>query len=128
LTTRYDLEHFNPPAPVVQVTLRNPESGKMVSDIPLLLDTGADVTLLPRAMVVSIGVSILADQQYELVGFNGNKSSSNVVILDMIFLKRVFRGRYLLIEEEYGILGRDIINHVVILLDGPKQQWSEYTP
>jgi hypothetical protein len=46
-------------------------------------------------------------------------------MLDVLFLQRAFRGRYLLIEEERGILGRDILNHVIVLLDGPRQQWSE---
>ena len=35
---------------------------------------------------------------------------------------------YLLIEEGRGMLGRDILNHVAMLLDGPRQQWSEYSP
>jgi hypothetical protein len=33
-----------------------------------------------------------------------------------------------LTEEERGILGRDILNHVMVLLDGPRQQWSEHLP
>ena len=46
----------------------------------------------------------------------------------MLFLRRAFRGRYLVIETERGILGRDILNHVTVLLDGPQQQWSEHIP
>jgi hypothetical protein len=49
-------------------------------------------------------------------------------MLDMLFLRRAFRGRYLLIEADCGILGRDILNHVAMLLDGPRQQWLEHTP
>jgi hypothetical protein len=124
----YDASHFDPPAPVARVMLRNPRSGATVSDVLLLLDTGADVTLIPRMMVERLGVSLLADQQYELMGFDGSKSFTSVVMLDMIFLRRVFRGRYLVIEEERGILGRDILNHVTVLLDGPQQQWSEQAP
>jgi hypothetical protein len=40
----YDASHFDPPAPVASVTLRNSHSGATVSDVQLLLDTGADVT------------------------------------------------------------------------------------
>jgi hypothetical protein len=32
------------------------------------LDTGADVTLLPRIAVEQLGVPLLAGQQYELTG------------------------------------------------------------
>ena len=122
----YDGSHFAPPAPVARVTLRNTQSGALVSDVLLLVDTGADVTLLPRIAVDRLGVPLLADQRYELMGFDGSKSFAPVVMLDMILLARAFRGRYLLIEEERGILGRDILNHVTLLLDGPRQLWSEH--
>ncbi len=124
----YDASRFDPPAPVARVTLRNPQSGATVSDMLLLLDTGADMTLLPRTAVERLGVPLLADQHYELTGFDGSKSFASVVVLDMIFLRRAFRGRYLLIEEDHGILGRDILNHVTLLLNGPQQQWSEHSP
>jgi hypothetical protein len=124
----YDASHFDPPAPVARVTLRNPHSGATVSDVLLLLDTGADITLLPRTAVEPLGIPLLASQQYELMGFDGSKSFAPVVMLDVLFLKRAFRGRYLLLEEERGIMGRDILNHVLLLLDGPQQQWSEHAP
>jgi len=62
------------------------------------------------------------------MGFDGSKSFAPVVLIDMIFLNRAFRGRYLLTEHDYGILGRDILNHVTLLLDGPRLQWSEHVP
>jgi predicted aspartyl protease len=124
----YDASHFEPPAPVARVTLRNPHSGVLIPDVLLLVDTGADVTLLPRLAVEGLGVPLLANQSYELMGFDGSKSFAPVVMLDMIFLARAFRGRNLLIEADRGILGRDILNHVTLLLDGPQQQWSEQVP
>ena len=124
----YDASHFNPPAPVAQATLRNPLSGATISDVLLLVDSGADVTLLPRKAVEGIGVPLIAGQGYELIGFDGSKSLAPAVTLDMIFLKRIFRGQYLLIEEERGILGRDILNNIALLLDGPGQRWQEHTP
>jgi hypothetical protein len=124
----YDASHFDPPAPVARVTLRNPVNGATVSDVLLLLDTGADVTLLPRNVVEPLGVPLPAGGHYELVGFDGSKSFAPAVILDMLFLKRTFRGRYLLIEDNRGILGRDILNHVSLLLDGPQHEWSEEAP
>lgn len=124
----YDGANFDPPAPVAEVVLRNPESGTNVPGVLLLVDTGADVTLLPRRAVEQLGVSPLADQRYELMAFDGSKSFASVVILELLFLKRAFRGRYLVVEGERGILGRDILNHVTLLLDGPNRQWSEHSP
>jgi hypothetical protein len=48
-----------------------------------------------------------------------------VADLDMIFLGRVYRGRYVLIDSSQGVLGRDVLNHLAILFDGPGKQWSE---
>lgn len=124
----YEVSLFDPPAPVARVVLRHPDFGTTVSDVLLLLDTGADVTLLPHASVEALGISPTANVHYELMGFDGNKSLASVVWIDMIFLNRTFRGRYLLTEDECGILGRDILNHVILLLDGPQQQWSEQVP
>ena len=124
----YDASHFSPPAPVAQATLRNPLNGATISDVLLLIDTGADVTLLPRSAVEGLGIPLIAGQSYELMGFDGSKSLAPVVTLDMIFLKRIFRGQYLLIEEERGILGRDILNHIALFLDGPGQRWQEHMP
>jgi hypothetical protein len=123
----YDAGHFDPPAPAAIAILRNPQSGELYLDVPLLLDTGADVTLLPRSAIEQLAVPIIADQQYELVGFDGSKSFASVVTLEMIFLKRSFRGRFLLIDEAHGILGRDILNHLALVLDGPRQQWWEHS-
>jgi hypothetical protein len=121
----YEASDVDPPAPVARVVLRHPHSGATLSDVSLLLDTGADVTLRPRTAVEQLGVPLLPDQRYELMGFDGSKSFASVVMLDLLFLRRAFRGRYLLIEAEHGILGRDILNHVALRLDGPRQQWSE---
>ena len=63
----YDASHFDPPAPVAYVTLRHSDNGARVSDVLLLFDTGADVTLLPRSVVEQIGVPLLAGWRYELV-------------------------------------------------------------
>ena len=42
----YDATNYQPPAPVAHVTLRHGSSGAMVADVPMLLDTGADISIL----------------------------------------------------------------------------------
>jgi hypothetical protein len=121
----YDASHHDPPAPIAHVTLRNPKNGVTATDRVLLLDTGADVTLLPRGAVEQIGVQPEAESEYKLMAFDGSTSTASVAIVDMVFLNRIYRGKYLLIDEDEGVLGRDVLNHLSLLLDGPRQQWSQ---
>ena len=113
----YDDQFFNPPAPLARVTLRNSGDGKTVSDVPILIDSGADVTLIPQQSVARLGATIEPDAGYEVTAFDGRKSNAQVVNLDLIFLRRVFRGRFLVSTQEWGIIGRDVLNHVTMLLD-----------
>lgn len=121
----YDGNLFNPPAPLASVIIRHPSSGATMSDVPMLLDTGADVTLLPQVFVEQLGIHIDANEGYELMGFNGNVSVARVVEVDLLFLRRAFKGRFLLINQEWGLLGRDVLNHVSLLFDGLHLGWSE---
>jgi len=61
------------------------------------------------------------------VGFDGSTSFAPVVQLQLVlvFLNRTFKGQFLLIRQEWGVMGRDILNHVSLLLDGPNLKWSE---
>src|SRR5437870_434267 len=104
----YDALRYDPPAPIAQVTLRA-INGATVPDVLLLLDTGADVTLLPRGAVARLGVNLDPGLRYELVGFDGSRTTNQAVDLDMIFLQKAFRGRYLLVDDDRGILGRDVL-------------------
>jgi hypothetical protein len=122
----YDDRLFSPPAPLAKVTIRNQTSRMTVADVPMLLDSGADVSLLPQVSVNLPGVAASANETYDLVGFDGSMSQAQAVRLDLIFLRRTFKGRFLLIDQEWGILGRDVLNHLSLLLDGPQLTWDYY--
>ncbi len=90
----YDSQWFTPPAPLARVSLRNTES-KTTSNVPMLIDSGADVTLVPRSFVIQLGADIDATETYELVGFDGTRSFVPAAHLDLLFLGRAFKGRFL---------------------------------
>jgi hypothetical protein len=119
----YDSRTFTPPAPFALVLLRNPASGAAQRDVPMLLDTGADVSLLPRIALSGLGVVPAEDELYELTGFDGTPSFAPLIRAELIFLGRLFRGQFPLIEQDYGILGRNILNALPLLFDGPKLTW-----
>ncbi len=123
----YDAELFSPPAPLAHVTLRHLKTGVAVHDVPMLIDCGADATLIPKTCATQLGVSLDADRIYELTGFDGTSSVARSVQLDLLFPNGTFEGRFMLIDQAWGVLGRNILNHVALLLDGPKRTWIEFS-
>lgn len=119
----YEAVRFAPPAPIARVVVRNPDGRSSVADVPMLIDSGADVTLIPKLATQSLG--LVAAGSYQLVAFDGTASDSEAVQADLVLLNRRFRGQYLLIDEDVGILGRDVLNHLRLLLDGPGLTWEQ---
>jgi len=117
---KYDAENFDPPAPVAYVTLHNSATGVSLSNVPMLIDIGADVTLLPGQYVEDLDVEPDNEKTYEVQGFDGAAKLVHMVKLELIFLGRKFAGQFLVVDQPVGILGRNILNEVSILFDGPR--------
>lgn len=120
----YDAVRFDPPAPIANVELRDNTSGRTCPDVMLLLDTGADVTLLPRECVTRLKVTVNQSETYQLIGFDGSQSTVAAVHLDLLFMGLTFRGRFLVIDQPDGVLGRDVLNHLNISFNGPSLKWE----
>jgi hypothetical protein len=119
----YDASGFDPPAPMALVTVKSERLDAVIEGVPMLLDTGADVSLLPRSFVERL---ISSDaERYQLEAFDGTKSSAVAVTAELQFLGKSFRGQFLLVDGSYGILGRNILNSLSILFDGPSRIWME---
>jgi hypothetical protein len=115
---------YAPAAPVAQVSLRNPESGASIADVPMLIDSGSDVTLLPESAVASVGLRGTGER-YRLEAFDGAITESEAIRAVLVFLDKTFGGRFLVVESELGVIGRNVLNHVRLLLDGPALNWEE---
>jgi hypothetical protein len=119
----YDAARFDPPAPLALVTVKSEQFSIEIRDVPMLLDTGADVSLLPRSLVLALTPPNA--KQYELEAFDGTKSTSPAISAELQFLGKSFRGQFLLIENWHGILGRNVLNNLSLRFDGPSRKWNE---
>ena len=91
----------------------------------MLIDTGADVTMLPRQYVEELNIEPEEDKVYEVQGFDEQTRLVQMVQLELIFLKRKFSGQFLLTDQPMEILGRNILNSMSIVFDGPHSKRSE---
>jgi hypothetical protein len=91
----------------------------------MLIDSGADVSCLPRGAISGLLDAGASTATYEVESFDGTKSFAAVAQLEIVFLGKSFRGQFLLVEGAYGFLGRNILNNVSLLLDGPSLSWTE---
>ena len=65
------------------------------------------------------------DTGFEVQVFDGDTKFLRITKLDLPVLDKTFKGEYLLIDRPIGILGRNILNNVRVLLDGPRGKWNE---
>jgi predicted aspartyl protease len=121
----YSRDGFDPPAPVALVEVRNRATGQSVANVPMLIDTGADVTLVPQAVLDRLQLTPAGETLYELTGIGGERLVVNAVQLDVIFCRKTFRGQYLPVEQPWGILGRNVLNAIELRLNGPQLTWDE---
>ena len=85
----YDAENFEPPAPVAYVTLRNPATGVLLSDVPMLIDTGADATLVPSNAVDQLGISV-EESDIEDQVFDGEIKRLKLARMELYLLGKKF--------------------------------------
>lgn len=118
-------EKNQPPAPIAKVILRNIKTLESISNVPMLLDTGSDITLLPKSFCEEIKVEISETKFLELEGFNNAMSIAFYARLEFIFLNKMFRGNFLVFDTEEGLIGRDILNEFSLVFDGKHLSWYE---
>lgn len=121
----YDAQNFDPPAPVAFVTLRNPATGVTLPGVPMLIDTGADATLLPADALQKIGVDVASGSGFEVETFDGETKRLQFAKLELFFLDKKFAGEYLLVDRSIGILGRNVLNNLRLVFDGLRGKWDE---
>jgi hypothetical protein len=112
----------SPPAPLALVNVAAIGAVDWATDIPALLDSGADVTVLPDQLVTRLG--LIPVEHLPATGFDGHTSllpvfTVQLVVRDFPPIEVAVMGG---IAERYVVLGRDVLNRFKVVLDGPNQK------
>ena len=120
MQSRYDA-NYTPPAPRLEIRLAVPDEAFRSPPLNALVDTGADAVIVPAEYIEMLGVQI--DNRKTLRSSWGEHRPVNVYLIDV----GIGDLRLPLIEivaDDRGdeiILGRSVLNRLVMVLDGPQQ-------
>jgi hypothetical protein len=109
-----------PPAPFVHVSLRCPATGSERTNLPAQVDSAADRTVVPDTVVAAL--QLVQDGRAVFQGFGSQLVELPLYLLAVTVhdlppvLVRVTLGEH----EPYVLLGRDVLNRLRPLLDGPQ--------
>lgn len=110
---------LDPLAPFASISIYHPDKPNAVRSMRAKLDTGADISLLPTATVHDLSLRIVSRILAE--AYDGNQTLLNsyeaALQVEGADLGRV--EMVALAQEDYALLGRDVLNRFVISLDGP---------
>jgi predicted aspartyl protease len=110
---------YNPPFPLLPVALFHPESGTGTEEIPAFVDTGADGTLAPARYLAAIH----AEEMYStrMRSHWGESRLARIYLVDLEIAGLRLPGVEVVADDqgENVLLGRNVLNRLIILLDGP---------
>lgn len=118
----YD-RRYDPPAPIVQVTVRHIVRSQRRATVSALLDTGSDVTAIPSDLADNLQLYPFSRLVLEDVSGETRTVLTygvRLTIGDLI----VPRLEVIMTGLDQMILGRDVLNQLYVLLNGPELSFS----
>jgi hypothetical protein len=89
----------------------------------MLLDSGADISALPKPVVDALALAA-GDRSYEVMAYDNSVRECTTVRAEVVFLRCHFKGLFVVLDQEVGVIGRNILNHLIVTLDGPRLHWD----
>lgn len=113
---------FAPPFPALPIVLRSIEEGESTDVYTAHIDTGADSTLVPSALIDAIGADEYATAR--LRSHWGEHREVSLYLVDMEVAGELLPSVEVIADDRSSdiLLGRNVLNRLILLLDGYNHQ------
>ena len=108
----------HPPAPFLPVRLASLAEHSDSISIQAKLDTGADLTAIPAALIERL--HLVSAGEIEVEGYDGRRATIQAYDVNLQIDQLTVVGLLVIgFGEDYVLLGREVLNRLRLLLDGP---------
>ena len=109
----------SPPIPTLELVLYSASTGKSTSPLSAVIDTGADITLVPLSLLRQIGAPEL--DEVRLRSHWGHATSAITYLVDIRLGTGTLSGVEVVADthSEQVLVGRDALNKLMLFIDGP---------
>jgi hypothetical protein len=108
---------FSPPAPVLEVIVQHPKTAGLKTKVRAQLDPGSDISVLPESAAHAIGLQ--RDGELEVEGYDGLVARVPLCIVTLEVAGEMLPPMSVVVmPRSLAILGRDVLNHFTLTLNG----------
>ena len=108
---------YNPSAPFVDIILNNEREDANPIPLSAQIDSGADSSLVPKYLLEEVGATV--EDQQMMITADGFRQRVSLYGVSIKLAGRTFYPTVVAVARgEEVIIGRDILNRLVVTLDG----------
>lgn len=124
---RYNDAILKPPGPVIDVSVRPAGQNAPVQSKLGELDTGAAISIIPHEIATQLRLT--PERQVLMLGYDENETKRWTYIVDLEIAGYTLEAvSVVAAPRDTILLGRDVLNHFVITLDGKAQTFEIVDP
>jgi hypothetical protein len=123
-------QQLQPPAPFIYATISAPASSAgaaRAERIPMQLDMGAGLTVIPQRLMTELG--LIKFSEVGIGGFHRDPEPEDTFLIRLqIHEWEIEVVEVVLGDDSYGLLGRDVLNQFLLVLNGPELYFTLQLP